>query len=317
MSLAAVIEPDTDVPAEELTSSTKPLDVIGDVLDSVDEAKSRTVPALMPVDPTDNLDVELEIVRSPRASIRSEVVVIAPLAVIRIVPALTALLISTPLPLTSTFPPVDVSVAPVPFVIAPEPERVMLPEAWIAPVGATDVPPLMVIEPAEVKVPEPVYVPEGVIAMFPELVVVWFPFTAMLPPIKLRFPAIDGAAAMVIGPVFPDLPMVSPVVPVKAQVESNVVSALAAELNEVEEGTIETVPDVLATTAPTCEFAATSGNRSPIIVTLEVDVLEPVAPNSIWFVVVAYCKSIPFCPKSTVMSPDEARKSKFLAKSIA
>ena len=153
--------------------------------------------------------------------------------------------------------------------------------------------------------------------MFPEPVVVCAPFTRTLPPMKLMFPAIVAAAAMVIGPVFPDLPIVSPVVSVNAQVESNVVSALAAELKDVDEGTIETVPEVFATTAPTCEFTASSGNRSPIIVTLEVDVLAPVAPNSIWFVVVAYCKSIPFCPKSTVMSPDEARKSKFLATSMA
>jgi hypothetical protein len=155
MSLAAVIEPDTVVPADELTSSTRPLEVIGDVLVSVDEAKSRTVPALIPLDPTDNLDVELETIRSPRASIRSEVVVIAPVEINRIVPALTALLITTPLPLTSTFPPVEVSVAPVALEIEPEPESEMLPEERIAAVGATEVPPLIVTVPADVKVPEP------------------------------------------------------------------------------------------------------------------------------------------------------------------
>jgi hypothetical protein len=152
---AAAVFPDNEVAPDRLENSTKPRDVIGVVLVRVDVLNRRTVPALIPVDPTDNLDVELEIVRSPRASIRSEVVVIAPLAVIRIVPALTALLISTPLPLTSTFPPVDVSVAPVALVIAPEPERVMFPEAWIAAVGATEVPPLIVTVPADVKVPEP------------------------------------------------------------------------------------------------------------------------------------------------------------------
>jgi len=96
------------------------------------------------------------------------------------------------------------------------------------------------------------------------------------------FPAIVAAAAMVIGPVFPDLPIVSPVVSVNDQVESNVVSALAAELKDVEEGTIETVPEVFATTAPTCEFTASSGNRSPMIVMFEVEELPELEPNSIW-----------------------------------
>jgi hypothetical protein len=189
----------------------------------------------------------------------------------------------------------------------------------LADIAAPTVAAAEVIEmsPADVRVPVPEKVPDPVTVMFPEPVVVWFPFIAIAPPIKFKSPAIDGAAAMVIGPVFPDLPIVSPVVPVNAQVESNVVSLASAELKEVEEGMIETVPEVFATTAPTWEFAATSGNRSPIIVTLEVDVLAAVAPNSIWFVVVAYCKSIPFCPKSTVISPDEARNSKFLATSMA
>jgi hypothetical protein len=57
-------------------------------------------------------------------------------------------------------------------VMLPEPESVMFPAAWIAAVGATEVPPLMVTVPADVKVPEPTYVPDGVIVMFPEPVVV-------------------------------------------------------------------------------------------------------------------------------------------------
>jgi hypothetical protein len=117
--------------------------------------------------------------------------------------------------------------------------------------------------------------------MFPELVVVWFPLTAMLPPMKLMFPAIVGAATMVIGPVFPDLPNVRPVVSENAQVESNVVSLASAELNEVEEGMIETVPEVLATTAPVAELAAPSGNRSLIIVIFEDEDPPELEPNSI------------------------------------
>jgi hypothetical protein len=41
-------------------------------------------------------------------------------------------------------------------VMLPEPESVMFPVAWIAAVGATEVPPLMVMVPEEFKVPDPV-----------------------------------------------------------------------------------------------------------------------------------------------------------------
>jgi hypothetical protein len=73
-----------------------------------------------------------------------------------------------------TDPEVDVTVAldPEVVVIFPDPEMVMLPTAWIAAVGATEVPPLRVTVPADVKVPEPTYVPDGVMVMFPEFVVV-------------------------------------------------------------------------------------------------------------------------------------------------
>ena len=137
------------------------------------------------------------------------------------------------------------------------------------------------MSPAEVRVPVPEKVPDPVTVMFPEPVVVWFPFIAIAPPIKFKSPAIDGAAAMVIGPVFPDLPNVRPVVSVNAQVESNVVSLASAELNEVEEGMIETVPEVLATTAPVAELAAPSGNRSLIIVIFEDEDPPELEPNSI------------------------------------
>jgi hypothetical protein len=137
------------------------------------------------------------------------------------------------------------------------------------------------MSPAEVRVPVPEKVPDPVTVMFPEPVVVWFPFIAIAPPIKFKSPAIDGAAAMVIGPVFPDLPNVRPVVSVNAQVESNVVSLASAELNEVEEGMIETVPEVLATIAPVAELAAPSGNRSLIIVIFEDEDPPELEPNSI------------------------------------
>ena len=88
--------------------------------------------------------------------------------------ALTALVIATVLPLevTETSPAVEVRVAPVRFVKAPDPESETFPTAWIAPVGATDVPPPMVTVPAELIAPAPEYVDEGVIVTFPPLVVV-------------------------------------------------------------------------------------------------------------------------------------------------
>ena len=153
--------------------------------------------------------------------------------------------------------------------------------------------------------------------MFPEPVVVWLPLTAMLPPMKLVFPAIVGAATMVIGPVFPVFPIVRPLLSMKDHVASKVVSAAAAELNDVDDGMMVTVPEVLATTAPVAVLAATSGNRSPMIVMFEDEELPELEPNSIWWFTVACWRSIPFAPKSTAMRPLLAKNSKFLAKSIA
>jgi hypothetical protein len=98
----------------------------------------------------------------------------APKESIRIFVALTALVIATVLPLevTETSPAVEVRVAPVRFVTAPDPESVTFPTAWIAPVGATEVPPLMEIVPAELIAAAPEYVDEGVMLTFPPLVVV-------------------------------------------------------------------------------------------------------------------------------------------------
>jgi len=134
---------------------------------------------------------------------------------------------------------------------------------------------------------------------------------------KLMFPATDGAEAIVIGPVFPVFPIVRPLVPVKDQVESKVVSLASAELKDVVEGTIVTVPEVLATTAPATALATTSGNRSLIIVMFEVEAPPELEPNSIWWVAVACWRSIPLAPKSTAMWPLLAKNSKFLATSIA
>ena len=96
------------------------------------------------------------------------------------------------------------------------------------------------------------------------------------------FPATDGAAAIVIGPVFPIFPIVRPVVSVKDHVESKVVSLASAELKEVVEGTMVTVPEVLATTAPGTELATTSGKRSLMIVMFEDEDPPELEPNSIW-----------------------------------
>jgi hypothetical protein len=51
--------------------------------------------------------------------------------------------------------PVDDVIAALEFVKFPEPEKVMFPAAWIAPPGATELPPLIEIVPAEVRAPEP------------------------------------------------------------------------------------------------------------------------------------------------------------------
>ena len=81
----------------------------------------------------------------------------APNESIRIFVALTALVIATVLPLdvTETSPVVEVRVAPVMFVKAPDPESDTFPTAWIAAVGAMEEPPLIVTEPEEVRVAEP------------------------------------------------------------------------------------------------------------------------------------------------------------------
>jgi hypothetical protein len=171
-SPAAVTEPSTDVIEEVLAMTTAPREVIGELLATLCAPSIRTVPALIPPEPVVTREAVLEIVRSAPASILAVPVVTAPDATSRTVEPLTAWEISTEPPLTSTLPPVDVSVAEVALVIAVDPEREMFPAARIAAVGATEVPPLMVRVPAAARAPEPVYARDGVNEMFPPLVVV-------------------------------------------------------------------------------------------------------------------------------------------------
>jgi hypothetical protein len=77
---------------------------------------------------------------------------------------------TSPVEVIRMSPEVEVIVAPV-LVKAPEPERVMSPEARTDPLGLTVVPLDTVRAPAESRVPVPVKSPEGVIVMFPLLVV--------------------------------------------------------------------------------------------------------------------------------------------------
>jgi hypothetical protein len=100
-------------------------------------------------------DPVLEIEMSWLAPILWVPVVSAPEATSLTFVPLTAWIISTEPPLTSTFPAVEVSVADVPLVTAVDPEIERFPAASIAAVGATEVPPLMVTVPEEVKVADP------------------------------------------------------------------------------------------------------------------------------------------------------------------
>jgi hypothetical protein len=95
------------------------------------------------------------------------------------------------------------------------------------------------------------------------------------PPITFRFPATEFVPDTVTPAVLLVFPNVRPVVPVKAQVGSNV----CAELKEVEEGSIDTVPEVFATTTPELLLAVTSLNRPPIMLMFEEDDPDPSAPK--------------------------------------
>ena len=72
-----------------------------------------------------------------------------------------------PVEVIETDPVVDAISALVAVVMFPDPEIKMLPEACKAPVGAIEVPPLMVKLPAEFRVPVPVYPWDGVMTIFP------------------------------------------------------------------------------------------------------------------------------------------------------
>ena len=77
---------------------------------------------------------------------------------------------ASPVEVIRISPAVEVTVAPV-LVKAPEPDKVMSPDARTEPLGLTVVPLDTVRLPAELRAPVPVKSPDGVIVMFPPLVV--------------------------------------------------------------------------------------------------------------------------------------------------
>jgi hypothetical protein len=74
-----------------------------------------------------------------------------------------------PVEVIDTEPDEEAMSALVAVVMFPDPEIKMLPEACKAPVGAIEVPPLMVKFPAELRDPVPVYPWDGVMTIFPAL----------------------------------------------------------------------------------------------------------------------------------------------------
>jgi hypothetical protein len=90
-----------------------------------------------------------------------------------------------------------------------------------------------------------------------------------------RSPATEFVPETVTAAVLLVFPIVKPLVPVKAQVGSKV----CAELKEVEDGSIDTVPEVFATTTPDPLLAVTSKSLSPIIFMLEDDDPDSSAPK--------------------------------------
>jgi hypothetical protein len=92
------------------------------------------------------------------AAILSVPVTTAPDETTRMLVALTAFVMVTvdAEDVSETSPPLDVSVAPVMFEMAPVPESVISPPACIAAVGPTLLPVLMVMEPTvAVRAPDP------------------------------------------------------------------------------------------------------------------------------------------------------------------
>jgi hypothetical protein len=87
---AAEVFPETVASPDELAISRIPREVTGEELVRANELSSRTVPALIPPDPVETLEVVLEIVRSEPASILAVPVVTAPEATRRMVEPLTA-----------------------------------------------------------------------------------------------------------------------------------------------------------------------------------------------------------------------------------
>jgi hypothetical protein len=198
-----------------------------------------------------------------------------------------------------TFPEDEVMLAPE-FVKLPDPESEMFPVACMAPPGATEVPPLIVIVPSEVSAPTSEYVPDGVMVMFPPLVVVWAPLIATFPPITARFPAIEFVPEILTGRVLPALPMVRPLFPTKDQVPLMFTSALKL----VAAGAAVTKPEVLkrrpAVTVPVL-------NLSAVIEMFEDDELPETAPMIIGFEAEAVVRSKPLAPKFRFIAPPFAR----------
>jgi hypothetical protein len=116
------------VPPEIIDTSLEAVVVLPSVELLADRIKRSRPDSNIPA-PVVMRDVVLEIVRSWLAVSLWVPVVTAPEAISLTFVPLTAWMISTEPPLTSTFPAVEVSVAEVPFVTAEDPETVMFPVA--------------------------------------------------------------------------------------------------------------------------------------------------------------------------------------------
>ena len=113
--------------------------------------------------------VEVKVAAPPLAVIAAEVDN-APFALsVTVVAAVTVAetVIEEPVEVRFTFPLLELIAAPE-FVIAPDPLIATLPLAWIAAVGATEVPPLIVTVPLlAVSAPPPEYAPVGLMLIDP------------------------------------------------------------------------------------------------------------------------------------------------------
>jgi hypothetical protein len=152
-------------------------------------------------------------------------------------------------------------------VMLPEPESVMFPVAWIAAVGATEVPPLMVTVPEDVKVPEPVYAPKGETVMLPA---------------ELEFPFI-ATAVEAFTKVPPAPEVVAALIVVAPEVEFNLIvpadmlwgvvrTPPVTETSPVAESALFGVNSVAVFARPIVMDPGLTGNRS----------LPNLKPDSLW-----------------------------------